>query len=95
MFGFALSFPWLQKPPPAEQATKPPAFESLVPAPVFEPGPEVVFKWQDPSGTWHYGDTSPEEQIPTVLSLSSPDPVYVAPPGPLTENTQPLPRPGS
>lgn len=46
-----------------------PAFESLVRAPLDDPGPKVVFKWQDDTGAWHYGDSPPENQTSQALTL--------------------------
>jgi len=38
-----------------------PAFEGLVPSPIPTEGPEVVFKWQDTDGNWHYADQPPKQ----------------------------------
>ncbi|MDV2078378.1 DUF4124 domain-containing protein [Marinobacter xestospongiae] len=38
-----------------------PAFEGLVPSPVPLDGPDVIFKWQDSDGGWHYADSPPEK----------------------------------
>lgn len=34
-----------------------PSFEGLVPSPIPTEGPDIVFKWQDSDGSWHYADT--------------------------------------
>lgn len=36
-----------------------PSFEAMVPAPVLPEGPDIVFKWQDDDGSWHYADQPP------------------------------------
>lgn len=61
---------WLQGRQSDTQAVTPPAFESMVPAPPFEPAPKVIFKWQDESGAWHFGDTPPAEGVNPELTLS-------------------------
>lgn len=38
-----------------------PSFEAVVPAPVSPEGPDIVFKWQDEDGGWHYADQPPKE----------------------------------
>lgn len=38
-----------------------PSFEALVPAPSQSDGPDIVFKWQDSDGGWHYADQPPNE----------------------------------
>ncbi|MBC7184380.1 MAG: DUF4124 domain-containing protein [Marinobacter sp.] len=38
-----------------------PAFEGLVPSPIPTEGPEIVFKWQDTDGNWHYADQPPKQ----------------------------------
>lgn len=35
------------------------AFEAMVPAPATLDGPDIVFKWQDSDGGWHYADQPP------------------------------------
>lgn len=70
--GLAAYLLWPRQPLSSPQVARPPAFESLVPAPDFKPGPKVIFKWQDAAGDWHFGDSPPAEGIPRELSLSSP-----------------------
>lgn len=38
-----------------------PSFEAVVPAPVAPEGPDIVFKWQDEDGSWHYADQPPAQ----------------------------------
>lgn len=38
-----------------------PSFEALVPAPAQSDEPDIVFKWQDSDGGWHYADHPPSE----------------------------------
>jgi len=47
------------KPPSEDFAREIPAFEGLVPSPITTEGPEIVFKWQDSDGGWHYADSPP------------------------------------
>lgn len=56
------------------ESTTIPSFEALVPAPVTPPGPEIVFKWQDADGSWHYADQplKPATGIPWPLSPGKP-----------------------
>ncbi|GGY73597.1 DUF4124 domain-containing protein [Marinobacter zhanjiangensis] len=49
-----------QSPEQSESDTIP-SFEAVVPAPVIPEGPEIVFKWQDEDGGWHYADQPPAE----------------------------------
>ncbi|WP_097462066.1 hypothetical protein [Mangrovitalea sediminis] len=39
-------------------ATPLPSFESVVPPPIRDGGPHVVYKWQE-NGVWHYADKPP------------------------------------
>ncbi|MFE8071188.1 DUF4124 domain-containing protein [Marinobacteraceae bacterium S3BR75-40.1] len=56
----ALALPFWLKKPNGEPVAELPSFESLVPAPVTDSGPDVFYKWQDAQGSWHYSDTPPE-----------------------------------
>lgn len=47
--------------PEEGQASTIPSFEAVVPAPVVPDGPDIVFKWQDEDGGWHYADQPPAE----------------------------------
>ncbi|MFP3976389.1 DUF4124 domain-containing protein [uncultured Marinobacter sp.] len=66
----------------AEQASEPvaketqsgmPAFEGLVPSPVPTEGPDIVFKWQDTDGNWHYADQPPEHGPWNTLAIERMD----------------------
>jgi len=50
-----------------------PAFERLIPAPISTDGPEIVFKWQDTEGNWHYADTPPAEGQWNALAIEGRD----------------------
>ena len=36
-----------------------PSFDGLIPDPLPEEGPEIVFKWRDRDGSWHFSDHPP------------------------------------
>ncbi|UZD66392.1 DUF4124 domain-containing protein [Marinobacter sp. AN1] len=63
------------------ESTTIPSFEALVPAPVTPPGPEIVFKWQDADGSWHYADQPPETGNWNTLAIE---------PGQATPTREPL-----
>lgn len=46
-----------------------PAFEGLVPSPVPVEGPDIVFKWQDQDGSWHYADKPPANGAWNALAI--------------------------
>lgn len=46
-----------------------PAFEGLVPSPIPTEGPDIVFKWQDTEGNWHYADQPPEHGPWNTLAI--------------------------
>lgn len=46
-----------------------PSFEGLVPSPIPTEGPDIVFKWQDSDGNWHYADTPPEHGPWNALAI--------------------------
>jgi len=50
-----------------------PAFEGLVPSPIPTEGPEIVFKWQDSGGGWHYADSPPESGRWNALAIEQAD----------------------
>lgn len=63
---------------PADTAPKPteteanveiPSFEGLVPSPVPTEGPDIVFKWQDSDGSWHYADKPPTHRPWNALAI--------------------------
>ena len=57
----------------AETTEKIPAFEGLVPSPIPTEGPEIVFKWQDTQGGWHYADAPPERGRWNALAIERAD----------------------
>lgn len=62
---------------PAQQAKVIPAFEGLLPSPAPTDGPDIVFKWQDTDGNWHYADQPPATGPWNALAIerTSPSPV--------------------
>lgn len=50
-----------------------PAFEGLVPSPIPTDGPDIVFKWQDNDGGWHYADSPPESGRWNALAIERAD----------------------
>jgi|GEM_PF-5756858 len=49
-----------------------PAFESLVPLPrsnADASSPELIYRWQDASGTEHFSDRAPEDMPVSVVPL--------------------------
>lgn len=50
-----------------------PAFEGLVPSPVPTEGPDIVFKWQDKQGGWHYADSPPKSGHWNALAIERAD----------------------
>lgn len=52
-----------------------PAFEGLLPSPIETNGPEIVFKWQDTDGNWHYGDQPPAQGPWNALAIDQPSAV--------------------
>ena len=71
------------------QSNSIPSFEAVVPAPVTPEGPDIVFKWQDKDGSWHYADQPPSEGPWYTLSIESgqkPQPVTPDSPDPADED---------
>ncbi|AOY89047.1 hypothetical protein BKP64_13230 [Marinobacter salinus] len=67
---FGLSDPeQVAKPVADEQQPAIPAFEGLVPSPIATEGPDIVFKWQDTDGNWHYADQPPEHGPWNTLAI--------------------------
>jgi hypothetical protein len=67
---------------PADTSTKPaeteanvdiPSFEGLVPSPIPTEGPDIVFKWQDSNGSWHYADKPPAQGPWNALAIERTD----------------------
>jgi hypothetical protein len=50
-----------------------PAFEELVPSPISTEGPEIIFRWQDHDGGWHYADLPPETGHWNALAIDRAD----------------------
>ncbi len=66
----------VSEPVKTEQATTIPSFEGLLPSPIPTEGPDIVFKWQDTDGNWHYADQPPAQGPPwNALAIERPDPV--------------------
>lgn len=55
--------------PTVEAAETMPSFEGLVPTPVPKDGPQIVFKWRDDDGGWHYADRPPEQGSWNALAV--------------------------
>lgn len=55
--------------PAKNETSEVPAFEGLVSTPVEEDGPDIVFKWQDSDGSWHYADQPPENGPWNALAI--------------------------
>lgn len=71
---FGLNEPEPASEPVAEDTeTEIPAFEGLVPSPVPTDGPDIVFKWQDTDGNWHYADQPPEQGPWNALAIERTD----------------------
>lgn len=74
---FGLSDPGqLSEPLASEEQPEIPAFEGLVPPPVPTDGPEIVFKWQDTDGNWHYADQPPAQGPWNTLAIERRDKVF-------------------
>lgn len=58
-----------------------PAFEGLVPSPIPTEGPDIVFKWQDNSGGWHYADSPPATGHWNALAIERADETMGSNPG--------------
>lgn len=71
---FGLNDPEQASEPVAED-TQPeiPAFEGLVPSPIPTEGPDIVFKWRDTDGNWHYADQPPEHGPWNTLAIERAD----------------------
>lgn len=71
---FGLNDPDQASEPVAEEAQPEiPAFEGLVPSPIPTEGPDIVFKWQDTDGNWHYADQPPEQGPWNTLAIERAD----------------------
>lgn len=58
----------LQKKQAGTAATPMPSFESVVPAPIKDGGPHIVYKWQE-NGVWHYADKPPTNHAWETLTV--------------------------
>lgn len=72
---FGIGDPEQVSSPSADAGTpeKIPAFEGLVPSPISTKGPDIIFKWQDTEGNWHYADQPPEHDPWNTLAIERPD----------------------
>ncbi|MDX1552884.1 MAG: DUF4124 domain-containing protein [Marinobacter sp.] len=79
---FGLNDPAETSPKPAETETRAdiPSFEGLVPSPVPTEGPDIVFKWQDSDGSWHYADKPPAQGPWNALAIERTDNKPLRPP---------------
>jgi hypothetical protein len=68
------------KPAKAETNAEIPAFEGLVPSPVPTEGPDIVFKWKDSDGSWHYADKPPAQGPWNALAIERSESKSVRPP---------------
>lgn len=57
------------QPSAAESDIRIPPFEGEVPAPLPDEGPDIVFKWQDTEGNWHYADKPPKQGPWNALAI--------------------------
>ncbi|PFG10098.1 MULTISPECIES: DUF4124 domain-containing protein [unclassified Marinobacter] len=72
-----LGTPEQQVAQPLAKETKPtdiPAFETLVPDSVVIESPDIIFKWQDTDGNWHYADQPPPRGPWNTLAIERPTP---------------------
>ncbi|WP_372965037.1 DUF4124 domain-containing protein [Marinobacter sp.] len=61
-------------PTPTQPAAPMPPFEDLLPSPIPSDGPEIVFKWQDTDGHWHYADQPPAQGPWNALAIERTEP---------------------
>lgn len=80
---FGIGDPANTAPKPQNTATAEeiPAFEGLVPSPIPTEGPDIVFKWQDGNGGWHYADSPPESGHWNALAIDRADNSTLSNPG--------------
>jgi hypothetical protein len=57
------------------QSVEIPAFETLVPEPVVVDSPDIIFKWKDTNGNWHYADQPPPRGPWNTLAIERPNPL--------------------
>jgi len=84
IYFFGLDDPQTVAPPDQNQPQSQediPAFEGLVPTPVPAEGPDIIFKWQDTDGHWHYADQPPPHGNWNTLAIERPsDEPFSTPP---------------
>ncbi|HLT13340.1 MAG TPA: DUF4124 domain-containing protein [Marinobacter sp.] len=64
----------VSEPAATSQAEVIPAFEGLLPSPTPTDGPDIVFKWQDTDGNWHYADQPPAHGPWNALAIERTSP---------------------
>lgn len=71
---FGLGTPEQVAQPLAKEAksTDIPAFETLLPASVELDSADIIFKWQDTNGNWHYADQPPPQGPWNTLAIERP-----------------------
>ncbi|MDP4548121.1 MAG: DUF4124 domain-containing protein [Marinobacter sp.] len=57
-----------------------PPFEGLVPSPAPTNGPDIVFKWKDTDGHWHYADQPPAQGQWNALAIERSESASKKPP---------------
>jgi hypothetical protein len=62
----------VSKPTAEKKPEEVPRFEGLLPSPIPVEGPDIVFKWQDTEGNWHYADQPPEQGSWNALAIDRP-----------------------
>ncbi len=62
----------VSKPTAEKKPEEVPRFEGLLPSPIPVEGPDIVFKWQDTEGNWHYADQPPEKGSWNALAIDRP-----------------------
>ncbi|SFM00939.1 DUF4124 domain-containing protein [Marinobacter zhejiangensis] len=68
-FGISEPEPVASAPESKPEGGDMPAFEGMVPNPIPLEGPEIVFKWQDSDGGWHYADRPPTQGAWNALAI--------------------------
>ncbi len=72
-----------------------PDFEGLVPPTVPTDGPDIVFKWQDRDGSWHYADSPPQSGHWNALAIERAEEPVRARPDPANDWQSPYSAPFS
>ena len=63
----------MAQPTAVKQPEEVPRFEGLLPSPIPVEGQDIVFKWQDTDGNWHYADQPPEQGSWNALTIDQPN----------------------